>query len=87
MNRIESLGQSRFIDADIIEFGRYNLNMFRKMRMPRNGIPSELTLCRVESGINNLAIADKMQEFVEAFHIELLDSSGGRDLGRDLSHI
>ncbi len=58
--------------ADIIEFGRHNINKFRKMRMFRNGIPSEATLCRVENGIDDLAMAERMQEFVEAFHAELL---------------
>lgn len=32
--------------ADIIEFGRHNLNRFRKMGILRNGVPSEATLCR-----------------------------------------
>ncbi len=62
--------------ADIIEFCRHNINKFRKIKMFRNGIPSESTLCRVENGINDLAMADRMQEFVEAFHAELLGSDG-----------
>lgn len=66
--------------ADIIEFGRHNINKFRKMRMFKNGIPSEATLCRVENGINDLALADRMQEFVEAFHAELLGSYGEREI-------
>ena len=35
--------------ADIIEFCRHNINKFRKIKMFRNGIPSESTLCRVET--------------------------------------
>ena len=66
--------------ADIIEFGRHNINKFRKMRMFRNGIPSEATLCRVENGIDDLAMAERMQEFVEAFHAELLGSDGEREI-------
>ena len=66
--------------ADIIEFGRHNINRFRKMRMFRNGIPSEATLCRVENGINDLALADRMQEYVEVFHAELLKSHGEREI-------
>ena len=66
--------------ADIIEFGRHNINRSRKMRMFRNGIPSEATLCRVENGINDLALADRMQEYVEVFHVELLKSHGEREI-------
>ena len=66
--------------ADIIEFGRHNINRFRKVRMFRNGIPSEATLCRVENGIDDLAMAERMQEFVEAFHAELLGSDGEREI-------
>lgn len=66
--------------ADIIEFGRHNINRFRKMGMFRNGIPSEATLCRVENGINDLVMADRMQEFVEVFHAELLKSENGREI-------
>lgn len=66
--------------ADIIEFGRHNINRFRKMRMFRNGIPSEATLCRVENGINDLVLANRMQEFVEVFHAELLKPDGEREI-------
>ncbi|UKI45172.1 MAG: transposase family protein [Porphyromonadaceae bacterium] len=58
--------------AQIMEFGRYNLDKFRKMGMLRNGVPSEATLCRVDNGIDDLAMADRMQRFVEVFHGELL---------------
>ncbi len=40
--------------ADIIEFGRHNLNKFRKIGLLKNGVPSEATLCRVENGRNGL---------------------------------
>lgn len=43
--------------TEIIEFGRYNLNKFRKLNMLKNGVPSEATLCRVEQGIDDLALA------------------------------
>lgn len=66
--------------ADIIEFGRHNINRFRKMRMFKNGIPSEATLCRVENGINYLDMANRIQEFVEVFHEELLRSAGDREI-------
>lgn len=62
--------------ADILEFGRHNLNKFRKIGMFKNGIPSESTLCRVENGINDRAMADRMQAFAEEFHSELLNGYG-----------
>lgn len=58
----------------IIEFGRHNLGRLRKLGMLRKGIPSEATLCRVENGIDDLAMAVRMQEFAENFHNELLKS-------------
>ena len=54
--------------ADIIEFGRHNLNKFRKMGMLRNGVPSEATLCRADNGIDDLAMADRMQELAVSLH-------------------
>ena len=57
--------------ADIIKFGRENLNKFQKMGMLCNGVPSEPTLCRVENGINDLDMAKRMQEFTEVFHRQL----------------
>lgn len=62
----------------IMEFGRHNLGKFQKLGILRNGIPSEATLCRVENGIDDLAMADKMQQFAEAFHERLL--KGIRDM-------
>lgn len=50
--------------ADIIAFGKHNIKKFRKMGMLKNGVPSEATLCRVDSGINDCAMADRMQELV-----------------------
>lgn len=66
--------------ADIIAFGRHNQNKFRKMGMLQNGIPSEATLCRVENGIDDLAMADRMQEFVKNLHEELLNSYRDREI-------
>lgn len=66
--------------AQIMEFGRYNLGKFRKMGMLRNGVPSEATLCRVDNGIDDLAMADRMQRFVEVFHGELLKNDCGKEI-------
>ncbi len=66
--------------ADIIEFGRHNLNKFRKIGLLKNGVPSEATLCRVENGINDVEMADKMREFAEVFHKELLKADHGREI-------
>ena len=68
------------VRADIIEFGRFNLKKFRKMGMLKNGVPSEATLCRVENGIDDSAMADRMQEFAENFHDELLKSCHDREI-------
>jgi predicted transposase YbfD/YdcC len=66
--------------AEIIEFGKHNLNKFCKMRMLRNGVPSEATLCRVDNGIDDLAMADRMQWFVEAFHGKLLKNGCDKEI-------
>ena len=66
--------------ADIIEFGKHNLNKFRKIGLLKNGIPSEATLCRVEYGIDDLAMADRMQEFAENFRNELLKTCRDREI-------
>ena len=58
--------------SEIIEFGRHNLNRFRKMGMLRNGVPSEATLCRVEQGIDELSMAERMREFAHTYHARLL---------------
>lgn len=62
--------------AEIIEFGRHNFNKLRKIGLLKNGVPSEPTLCRIENGINDLDMADRMQKFAEKYHRELLGESG-----------
>lgn len=66
--------------ADIIAFGKHNIKRFHKMGMLRNGVPSEAPLCRVDNGINDCAMADRMQEFVEVFHAQLRSRSGNREI-------
>lgn len=66
--------------ADIIEFGRRNLNKFRKMGMLRNGVPSEATLCRADKGINDSAMADGMRKFAEAFRKEVVEAADMADI-------
>ena len=66
--------------SEIIEFGRHNLNRFRKMGMLRNGVPSEATLCRVEHGIDELSMADRMREFAETCHARLLKGRAGIEI-------
>ncbi len=61
--------------ADIIEYGRHNLNKMRSMGMLDNGMPSEPTLCRIENGIDEHGFADKMAEFAQSFHVELIRTS------------
>ena len=53
--------------ADIIEFGKHNLRKLHKMGILKNGVPSEATLCRVENGINNTDMAERMQHFAEIY--------------------
>lgn len=62
--------------AEIIEFGRHNFKKLRKIWLLRNGVPSEPTLCRIENGINDLDMADSMQEFAQKYQRELLDELG-----------
>lgn len=62
--------------AEIIEFGRHHLNKLRKIGILKNGVPSEPTLCRIENGIDEEAMADRMREFAEKYHSELLDECG-----------
>lgn len=50
--------------TEIIEFGRHNLLRFRSMGMLRNGVPSEATLYRIDQGIDELCLAEKMTEFI-----------------------
>lgn len=58
--------------AEIIEYGRHNLRRFQKMGMFMNGIPSEPTLWRIECGVDELVLADKMRVFAHSFNEELL---------------
>ncbi len=66
--------------ADIIEFGKHNLCKFRRMGLLKNGMPSEATLCRVENGIDDSAMADRMQEFAGSFRSELLNACSDREI-------
>lgn len=66
--------------ADIIEFGRHNLTRFQKLGMLKNGVPSEATLCRIENGMDDQAMADRMQKFAETFHKELLKAHDGMEI-------
>lgn len=66
--------------SEIIEFGRHNLNRFRKLGMLVNGVPSEATLHRVEHGIDDLSMADRMQAFADAFHARLLKGNAGAEI-------
>lgn len=66
--------------AEIIEFGKHNLNKLRRLGMLRNGVPSEATLCRIDNGVNDLAMADRMRLFAQRYHRELLDECGAREI-------
>ena len=66
--------------SEIIEFGRHNLNRFRKMGMLRNGVPSEATMCRAEQGIDELSMAGRMRAFAEACHARLLKDKAGMEI-------
>ena len=66
--------------AEIIEFGKHNLNRLRKLGMLRNGVPSEPTLCRIENGVNDLDMADRMRQFAQRYHRELPDECGAREI-------
>ncbi len=62
--------------AEIIEFGKHNLKKLRKIGILKNGVPSEPTLCRIENGIDEEAMADRMREFAQMYHRELLEQYG-----------
>ena len=68
------------VRADIIEFGRLHLNKFHRLGILRNGVPSESTLSRAENGINDHAMADRMQDFAGTFHKELLKKGCGMEI-------
>ena len=61
--------------ADMIEYGKHNLHKFQSMNLLKNGVPSEPTLCRVENGIDELGLADKMAEFAQTFYCEFVKAS------------
>jgi len=58
--------------GDIIAFGKHNLHKLQSMNLLRNGVPSEPTLCRVENGIDEAGLADKMAESIQTFYCELV---------------
>ena len=58
--------------ADMIEYGRHNLHKSQSMNLLKNGVPSEPTLCRVENGLDESGLADKMAEFIQTFYHELV---------------
>lgn len=58
--------------AEIIEFGRHNLRRFQSMGMLENGVPSEPTMCRIEKGVDDTGMADRMREMMESLHAGLL---------------
>ena len=66
--------------TEIIEFGRHNLNKFQQLGMLQKGVPSEATLCRVEHGIDELALADRMREFAELFRRRLYKAEGDKEI-------
>lgn len=60
--------------ADIIAFGRHNLKKLQSMGILKHGVPSEPTLCRIDNGIDAVSFAEKMAEFTQSFHKELIKS-------------
>jgi hypothetical protein len=48
--------------------------------MLKNGVPSEATLCRVEYGIDDSALADRMQELAKSFHRRLSKADGDKEI-------
>ena len=48
--------------------------------MLKNGVPSEVTLCRVEHGIDNSSLANRMQEFAKSFHRRLSKADGDKEI-------
>lgn len=66
--------------SEIIEFGRHNLRRFRSMGMLKNGVPSEPTLCRVEQGMDELCLAERMSAFMDTFRKELSARACGADI-------
>lgn len=60
--------------ADLIAFGKQNLRKLQSMGLLKNGVPSEPTLCRVENGINSSSLSNRMAEFLQSFHQELVST-------------
>lgn len=58
--------------ADIIRFGNHHLKRFRALGLLLQGMPSELTLCRIFKHIDDEAMSNRMSEFAVAFHDELV---------------
>lgn len=50
------------------------------MGMLKKCVSSEATLCRVDNGINDTVMADRMQEFVEVFHAQLLRTAPCKEI-------
>lgn len=57
--------------AEIIDFGKHNLKKFQSLGMLKNDVPSEPTLFRIEMGLDDLGMADRMAAFMETFYREL----------------
>lgn len=66
--------------AKIMEFGKHNLKRFRKMHMFMNGVPSMSTFCRMGCNIDDLAMADRMRMFADAFNREILRKECGMEI-------
>ena len=66
--------------TEIIEFGKYNLKRFQSMGMLERGVPSEPTLCRVEQGIDENGLAQRMSEFMQKFYRELTCNNAYADI-------
>ena len=73
--------------AEIIEFGKHNLKSFRKLDILANGIPSEATLCRMEEGIDDQAMANQLQVFAETFHKELVGMCCTQEIKIGRAHV
>lgn len=66
--------------VEIIEFGKNNLNDLNKMGLLMRGVPSEATLCRIENGIDDLAMADRMRELAETYHSYLPEDKVDKEI-------
>ena len=66
--------------TEIIEFGKYNLKRFQAMGMLERGVPSEPTLCRVEQGIDENGLAQRMSECMQKFYRELTRNNAYADI-------